>query len=56
MNNRAIALIAAVALVVALAWYVVPLPDGDSPAEPPASSAPVTQPVPAPAPDTAPKQ
>ena len=47
MNNRAMVIIAAVVLALALAWYAVPLPDGP-PAEPPAATAPVIQPAPAP--------
>jgi hypothetical protein len=62
MMNRTVVLIAAVVLALALAWYFVPLPDGGTPAEPPAATAPVTQPAPAPAaapttpPAEAPKQ
>jgi hypothetical protein len=52
MMNRTALLIAALVLALALAWYMVPLPDGDTPSSPPAATAPVTQPTPAP--ETAP--
>ncbi len=43
--NRTVVVIAALVLALTLAWYVVPLPDGDGP---PVPSAPMTQPTPAP--------
>lgn len=43
--NRTVVVIAALVLALTLAWYVVPLPDGDAP---PATTAPMTQPAPAP--------
>jgi len=48
MMNRTVIVIAALVLALTLAWYVVPLPDGDSPSAPPAATAPATQPTPAP--------
>lgn len=44
--NRTAIVIAALVLALAVAWYVVPLPDGDTP---PAATTPATQPAPAPA-------
>ena len=55
-NNRTVILIAALVLALALAWYIVPLPDGDTSSTPPAATAPVTQPAPATPPADAPKQ
>ena len=55
-NNRTVILIAALVLALALAWYIVPLPDGDSSSTPPAATAPVTQPAPATPPADTPKQ
>jgi len=53
MNNRTVALIAAAVLALAIAWYFVPLPDGDTPATAPTTTtAPSTQPTPT----TPPKQ
>jgi hypothetical protein len=46
--NRTVVVIAALVLALTLAWYVVPLPDGDGPSARPAATAPVTQPAPAP--------
>jgi hypothetical protein len=46
--NRTVVVIAALVLALTLAWYVVPLPDGDAPPTPPAATAPTTQPAPAP--------
>lgn len=56
-NNRTVILIAALVLALALAWYIVPLPDGgDTSSTPPAATAPVTQPAPATPPADTPKQ
>jgi hypothetical protein len=46
--NRTVVVIAALVLALTLAWYVVPLPDGDEASAPPAATAPITQPTPAP--------
>jgi len=50
MMNRPAFLIAAVVLVLTLAWYAMPLPDVNAPAAPPAATAPATQPATAPVP------
>jgi hypothetical protein len=55
-NNRTVILIAALVLALALAWYIVPLPDADTSSTPPSATAPVTQPAPATPPADTPKQ